>query len=173
MKSGALLSHFISKSREIIAIYLNPLHCDRFIVGQYLVHDDNNLVVSAYDENGDYDGLYLCNLESVFRIEKNCEYLNNVKEKIQDYSESICFSGDIWRDYWEHFHNRLVKIRCKKNSFYGFPVFCTESSISFLRIYRNGKRGKQCRIKKGDFIMSCCGSEEKKVYENYMAVNRE
>lgn len=173
MENNLLLKDFITNKQELFAVYSNPLHSNWFNVGKLLAHEGDELILSVYDEEGRYDGFCLYDLQHVFRIEKCSEYLNCLLKKIQKPLENISFNTNLWEDYWRKTSNRLVKIRYKDSmSIFGIPICCSESFVKLLRIYRNGKEGRMYQIRKSDFIMSCCGLNEKELYENYLKVSQ-
>lgn len=172
MQIDILFQQFVSTSLEspLLSLYRNPQHAERFLVGQCIICDQQEILMSSYEETGAWDGFCLCKTSSIFRIERQTAYLRGLTHSTSPWIQVEAI-GDAWASFWNlAITNKLiVQIQYKINkTMYGFPITFTENTVKIQRVCRDGHVGSLCWVNKAYFLLASCEStEDREIMERW------
>ena len=152
-------------SSTLLSLYCNKEKTDRFLVANLVSWDDEFLLLSLLSPVSlgcRFDGLCLCSVKQIFRVEVDSQYLLDIK------SQMLPFEMEISKmPPWEHFlitaqkSKTVVQFRnlAGKRIMFGTPITHSDRSVTIRRIYSDGTYGKIYQIDRNKIGMMVYASE--------------
>lgn len=161
------------KINDFIAIYTD-IDNDSFGLGKVLAIDEFDLIISSVDPYGCEDGLILYNIDSIYKIEKNTQYCEKIKEfmdkkrtelsKYKFGSEKILYELlDLAKKNKKFVDIQLLNYH-KSNSF-GYVKFFDEDICEIQQIDYYGKEDGICVFSTDDITSVKYDSLEDRILE--------
>ena len=75
-------------SKEMACFYSNYNKPENFNVGVVLAVNDNVIALQLVSPDGNDDGIFVVNVDDIFRVERGCQYLEKIKKLCTDFSLS-------------------------------------------------------------------------------------
>lgn len=89
---------------EVVCLYRNKKHTENFFVGIVNMVDDDNIVFASLSREGEIDGLTLINNKDVYLIEKNNNYIEQMKKTLRNKDVTVFKEDnkDVKKVFFEH-----------------------------------------------------------------------
>lgn len=159
-------SIFAEVEKQLIAVYVNPVRSNRFLVGKALQHDANALVLALYKANGKRDGTGLCPYENILRVEWSSQYLNGITPEALTPWDAA--EDGAWVAFWQYAQEqgRLVCVlKDDGRKVYGCCDGYDANEVHLRRICLTGRAGKPCTLRRKRMIWVCCDSDDERQLE--------
>jgi len=148
----------------LLAVYIDENDTSKFLVGSIWGADGKWIGLDLYSEESVADGICICAGDSVYRIERESEYLKGMR--VPDGVSEKCDS-DMWNVFLDsaELNKDVIQITFndKRRKLYGIPIRHMKDCVVLCRIYVNGNIGNEISVNKSDIklIVSRSKTEQK------------
>ena len=163
-----LTSSILDINHSLVAIYRNQLSTNSFYVGKISAFNSYHAAISLVSPEGKPDGVCVCTLNSIYRIELFSNYLNSLEVAIPDL---YTFSSEILEDILTYAQNNQYVTDFRDNTnkriMFGIPISCSGDYVTVQRVRCNGTLGAVYKINKHHISLVECNSEtEQQLQQN-------
>jgi hypothetical protein len=149
------------QENALIALYTDIQNTDKFLVGAVFEHSDDYLLLSLLSANACFDGICLCAVSSVFRIEIASQYICSLIAG----TEVILPVAPVeatWCSFWEFAKKRnqtvTLKLCSNNKTISGIPVQHSDTAIVLRRVSPYRAINRCCTISRNNVAYAVCGS---------------
>lgn len=148
-------------ANDLVAIYCNKQSTDRFLVGQILSSDADCLLLSLVSPDASVDGLCFCFAKCLYRIEKDSQYLCDIKKDFNPI-DTLRFNGNLWDDFLAHAEKHKFVTQFKgfsgRRIMFGIPIGHSDNEVTIQRVCSDGTQGKILHINRNKIALMVCNS---------------
>lgn len=162
----------IKSNRKLASIYTNKNDTGRFIVGYIEEISEDFIIIQAVNPNGHFDGLLLKELESIYRVETEGNYLDKM-QKLLDYNneatEQVTLDGkDLITSLLQYAEKNkyVVSIELLNSGFddiIGYVQRISENGCLINQITTDGQYDGNSTIDYSSISKISCNSEDEKI----------